>query len=153
MQPMCKAPVDIASPVNYLQIIIPRLLFVGYFSYLTLLLLTPNPFRLVGSSTRFLHFLDLLSPLAHCISFTFLAALAMLAFRPLARWVICLSLMGYAAATELLQMLIPQRTAEWGDFFQDIAGIALGLGVAWVLAVGWKAMRKNKEEICPEIIS
>ena len=67
MQPMCKAPVEIASPVILAQIIILRLLFVGYFAYLTLLLLTPDPFRLVGSSTRFLHFLDLLYPLAHCL--------------------------------------------------------------------------------------
>jgi VanZ family protein len=153
MQPTCKAPADLAPPVNHLQIIFLRLLFVGYFVYLTLLLLTPDPFRLVGSSPRFIHFLDKLYPLAHCISFSVLTVLALLACRPLSRRTVCLSLAGYAMATEMLQMLTPPRTAEWGDWFQDIAGIFLGLGVVWLLAIVWKATRKNKEEACPEIIS
>jgi VanZ family protein len=128
-----------------------RLMFGGYFCYLTLLLLAPNPFPWVSSSPRVVHYLDLIYPIAHCISFTFLTVLALLAFRFLSPYEIGAGLMGYAASTELLQMLIPPRAAEWQDFFQDLGGIAIGFMVAWMLLSGWRWLRNFKEEPCPEI--
>ena len=143
----------IPPPLNRLQMLLLRLLFGGYFAYLTVLLLAPEPYRWVGSSTSILYFLNLLYPFAHSISFAFLTVLALPAFRPLSRPAISVSLSGYAAITELLQKFLPPRTAEWQDWFQDLGGIAVGVLLTWMLATGWKAMRNVKEEACPEIAS
>ncbi|MCC6124897.1 MAG: VanZ family protein [Pirellulales bacterium] len=130
-----------------------RFLFFGYFAYLTLLLLAPNPYRLVGSSAGILVFLSLLYPFAHGISFALLTVFALWAFRALPPVPICGGLSGYAAVTESLQMFIPPRTAEGLDFLQDLAGIAVGMLCSWMLAAGWKMLRKIKAEVCPEMTS
>jgi VanZ family protein len=128
-----------------------RLSFCGYFVYLTLLLLTPDPFRLVASTPGAVHVLQLLNPLAHGLSFAILTALALLAFRPLPQPAICIGLSGYASLTELLQMYIPPRTAEWQDWFQDIGGIALVILVGWLVATLWRALRNAEKNVSPEI--
>jgi hypothetical protein len=128
-----------------------RLLFVGYFVYITLLLLTPNPFQWVGSSQVLLSWLNALYPLAHSICFVVLTVFALLVCQPLHKAAICASLFFYAAATELIQTMIPPRTGEWQDWFQDIAGIIIGFMLFWLWIVGWNALRNNREEKCPEI--
>jgi VanZ family protein len=135
------------------QTLAMRLVFLGYFSYLTLLLLIPNPFPWVSSSPKVIFYLDLIYPIAHCLSFTFLTCLALLAFRSFSAPVIVAGLMAYASATELAQMFAPPRCAEWLDWFQDMLGIALGVLVVWILMSGWRWLRGFGDESCPEIAS
>lgn len=45
-----------------------------------------------------------------------------------------------AAGTELVQGRLPHRTASWGDFGIDLAGIALGLAV-WLVVTRLRQRR------------
>ena len=138
--PSDQAPFEMSALANRFGLALMRFLFAGYFFYLTVLLLSPNPYIWVGSSDAN-SFLARLYPYAHLISFTLLTLFARFGCQPLPRWLICGSLIAYATATELLQRLIPPRTAEWRDWFQDLAGIAVGMAAAWMLARCWKAWR------------
>ncbi len=52
---------------------------------------------------------------------------------PRARWLyLPLLLIAYGGAIELLQLNVPNRSAEWGDLLADSIGVAIGL----VLAAG-----------------
>jgi hypothetical protein len=153
MEPTRKNSPAMPLPINRLQTLMLRLSFGGYFIYLTLLLLTPNPFRLVPPSTGIVHLLYAIYPLAHGISFAFLTLFALLAFRALSLVAIGVGLSGYATVTELLQLFIPPRTAEWQDWFQDIGGITFAFLVIWILAIAWKTLRNVREEVIHEIVS
>jgi VanZ family protein len=139
--------------MNRIQVLLMRLLFGGYFVYLTLLLLTPNPFRLVPSSSRITHLLELISPWAHSISFALLTVFALLAFRAFATSAIVLGLSAYATLTELLQRLIPFRTTEWHDWFQNLGGIVFGILMMWMFTTIWRVLGKAREETSPEVAS
>jgi VanZ family protein len=130
-----------------------RLVFLGYFAYLTLLLLVPNPFPWVSASPKVLFYLDLIYPIAHCLSFAFLTGLALLAFRSVSASLIVSGLMVYASATELAQMFCPPRCAEWLDWFQDILGIALGVLLVWALSSSWRWLRGIGGAAYPETSS
>jgi VanZ family protein len=43
-------------------------------------------------------------------------------------------MLGYGVFLELAQMLVPERSAEVKDLIVDLAGIGIGLGLAWVIA-------------------
>jgi VanZ family protein len=148
--PRFQSPMTTISPGVRWHTLAMWSLFFGYFAYLTLLLLAPNPYRWVGSSPGRSYFLSLLYPFAHGISFALLTVFARLAFRALRRVLICVILSGYAAVTEFLQMFFPPRTAELQDFLQDIAGIAVGILSIWILTVGEKTPRNVPEEACSE---
>jgi VanZ family protein len=153
MENLHPSPPDHPSITRRWGLWVLRIFFVAYFCYLTILLLSPNPYRWVGSSSSFAELLKMLYPIAHIISFSALSALALVAWHPLPRWGICAGLIVYAAATEVLQMLIPPRTAEWQDWFQDLGGIGVGLLLAWMLALGWKVFGPLPAEVAPEIAS
>jgi VanZ family protein len=42
-----------------------------------------------------------------------------------------LGLIAFAASTELMQALIPWRSADWGDLIADAIGVVLGLALAF----------------------
>ena len=102
-----------------------RIAFVAYFVLLTALLLTQDPVLIVGAPPT------VLESVAHLLSFTVLSVLAMAASWARSVWLTGLGLVSYATATELLQGLVSRRTPEWGDWFQDVAGVAIGIGVYW----------------------
>ena len=102
-----------------------RIAFVAYLLFLTALLLTQDPALLVGAPPT------LIESAAHLLSFTVLALLAMAARWARSVWMTGLGLVSYATATELLQGMVSRRTPEWGDWFQDVAGVAIGMGVYW----------------------
>lgn len=108
-----------------------RVVCIGYFVFLTLLLLTQDPLRLIGAGRELPWLLRTMLPLAHAISFLVLAALALIARWPVPRWSIVLALMIYGGMTEIVQGCVPHRTPEWTDWFQDLAGIALGAACCW----------------------
>lgn len=45
----------------------------------------------------------------------------------------------HGLSVEWLQMYVPTRFAEWRDVFNDLAGVAVGLVVAWA----WSIMRRK----------
>lgn len=108
-----------------------RACFIGYLIALTALLLTRDPTRLVGAPPT------PLEAVVHLLSFTLLAFLAMAARWPGAVWGVVLLLAAYAAGTELLQGLVSGRTPEWGDWFQDVVGIAVGVALHRCWTVVW----------------
>ena len=42
-----------------------------------------------------------------------------------------LGLLAFAAATELMQAMLPWRSGDWGDLIADACGVALGLMLAF----------------------
>jgi len=102
-----------------------RTVFAVYLAVLTALLLMRDPVS--SDPTGFLDsLLAVASPVAHLLSFWILATLAFASRPPVRSWVVILSLCMYAAGTELLQGFVSGRTPEWADWFQDLAGVALG---------------------------
>jgi len=73
--------------------------------------------------------------LNHMLAFAGLALCATLGWRT-PRWLrltLLAALLAFGGLIELLQQLVPNRTAEWGDLGADAIGIAIGLLVASVL--------------------
>jgi hypothetical protein len=64
----------------------------------------------------------------HVIAFATLAGWTAQIYRPSATlaWR-GLGLLAFAGSTELMQAMIPWRSADWGDFFADAFGVVLGL--------------------------
>jgi VanZ family protein len=110
-----------------------RLVCIGYFVFLTLLLLTTDPARLVGAQGGLPRILQAMLPLAHAISFLMLAVLALVTRWPVPRWSVVLALAIYGGMTEIIQNWV-HRTPEWIDWCQDLAGIALGTACCWGVA-------------------
>jgi hypothetical protein len=108
---------------------------VGYLIFLTLLLLTSDPSRLIGFRGDLPWVLRSLMPLAHAVSFTTLAILALVTRWPVPRWIIVLTLVVYGGLTEVFQGFVPHRTPDWADWLQDIAGVVAGVGCCWGTAV------------------
>jgi len=104
-----------------------------YLVFLTLLLLTADPARLVGWDSRLL--LQSLQPWAHLLGFLTMAVLALSARWPLPRWGVVLILALYAGMTEIVQGLLPPRVREWQDWLMDLAGIAIGTVLCWTAAL------------------
>jgi VanZ family protein len=111
-----------------------RIVCVGYVVYLTLLLFTADPSRLIGVEEKLPWALQVLLPAAHAISFLVLAVLLLTSRWPVPRWGIVLIMAIYGGMTEILQGFFPPRTPEWMDWFQDLGGIAAGTAICWALA-------------------
>jgi hypothetical protein len=125
-----------------------RVVSVAYLAFLTLLLWTADPSRLIGGEVSWL--LRSLLPVAHLVSFFVLAVLALSARWPAPAWGIVLVLSLYGGMTELVQGFTPHRRPEWGDWFQDVAGIAVGAALCWggaLLAGAWAARRRPAAEL------
>ena len=112
-----------------------RIACVGYVVFLTLLLLTANPARLIGVRGELPWLLQALMPWAHLLSFAVLVVVMLLARWPVPRWSIVLVLAIYGGATEIIQGFVPPRTPEWMDWFQDLSGVAAGAGLCWIVAL------------------
>jgi VanZ family protein len=55
------------------------------------------------------------------------------------RLAVLLALLAFGGAIELLQLLVPQRSAEWADLLADGLGIVVGA----LLALGWLRRRRD----------
>lgn len=107
----------------------------SYLIFLTALLLVADPMWFIGVRGEAPGLLHQLMPAAHLLSFWALATLALVARWPIPRWAVVLLLVLYGAMTEIAQSTLPPRTAERNDWFQDVAGIALGAVLCWIVAV------------------
>ena len=108
-----------------------RVVFFIYLVFLTVLLLVADPMRLAGMRDNSSGLFRMIIPVAHLVSFWGLTVLALIVRWPIPRWSLALFLVLYAGVTEVLQSCLPPRQAEWGDWFQDIGGIALGVAICW----------------------
>jgi VanZ family protein len=112
-----------------------RIVCLAYVVLLSLLLLSPNPARVIGLSGEMPALLRTLMPYAHLLSFSVLAVAMLLAHWPLPRWSIVLLLGIYGGATEIIQGFIPPRTPEWMDWIQDLGGLAVGVAICSLVAL------------------
>ena len=129
-----------------------RVVCIGYFIFLTSLLLTSDPAQLIGIEGEWPWLLRLLDPAAHLISFSVLAVLALMTRWPMPRWSIVLILAIYGGLTEIGQHFTVTRTPRWTDWLQDLIGIGLGTGCCWGVAtlVGkFIAARRNPKPSPP----
>ena len=109
-----------------------RIISIAYFLLLTALLLTRDPFRMMGISPNVRGILGPLQPYAHFLSFLLLTVLALSVRWPLRRWILLLTLVAYAVATECVQWFVAGRCTELRDLVQNILGVAAGVGVYWI---------------------
>jgi VanZ family protein len=122
-----------------MQVLI-RVVSVVYLVFLTLLLLTTDPSQVIGFGRGLPLLLRSLMPVAHLLSFSLLAVLALSACWPVPRWGTVLILSLYGGMTEIVQSFVQPRTPEWADWFQDVAGVAVGATFCWgvgLLAGAW----------------
>lgn len=103
--------------MNMLIKLFSRIIFVLYFMLLSWQLLTPVTIISAGGWDK----------LYHMVSFAILAGLAILAWRNFSTKVIAITLLSYAALTEILQHFIPGRSFSVLDWFADGLGIALAI--------------------------
>lgn len=108
--------------------IISRLLCAGYCVALTVLLVVPNPLRLLG--------IQRLPgpPGGRGVHFVLLSALTLLALA--SRWAIRRGtllglLIAYGILTETLQWFAPPRTVELLDYAENLAGVLTGAAIWW----------------------
>jgi hypothetical protein len=108
-------------------VLITRLICAVYWLSLTTLLLVPDVRLLfggriprVGSGAG-----------AHFAAFALLALFTLAARPPLRHVALAVLLIGYAAATELVQGFFPPRTAELKDLVENLLGLAVGTAVWW----------------------
>ena len=103
-----------------------------YWIFLTVLLLVPNPAALVG-----LREVPIFPWGKFGIHLMFFAVLSFLVHatrwpkRPW--WPLIALLVVYGITTETLQLFVPHRTARVMDAIENILGIALGVGIYWLV--------------------
>ncbi|MGE0610389.1 MAG: VanZ family protein [Pirellulales bacterium] len=103
-----------------------------YWCLLSLGLLTSNPSAAIQRSGFLQQTYHTVQPAVHFLGFMLLTCLVMAGTWSVSRRVLLISIAVYAGLTELLQGLIPSRTPEWADFWQDLAGMAVGLAIWWI---------------------
>jgi len=116
----------------------------AYLFGLTMVLTLDNPWRMARMAGILSPLVDHLAALAHLLGFLVLAFLAFAARWPLPRWAVALVMVFYAAATELVQALLPHRTPELADWLQNLAGIAIGAAICWPGALLWRRLRGDR---------
>ena len=123
-----------------------RLVCLSYLISLTLLLLVADPLRLMGVRGDAPWLVRTLMPVDHLLGFGMLAILALAARWPMPRWAVAVLLVVYAGMTEVAQSLMPPRKAEWVDWLQDLAGIAVGVALCWIVAWAADAMTGSRRK-------
>jgi hypothetical protein len=127
-----------------------RVVCIGYIVFLTLLLLTSEPSRLIGVRGNLPWALQKMMPAAHAISFLVLAVLALTPRWPLPRWSIVLILAAYGGMTEIVQGFVPHRTPDWMDWAQDLGGIAAGVAICWGGATMFRLATQSPQRLTAE---
>jgi VanZ family protein len=108
-------------------VLITRLICAVYWLSLTTLLLVPDVRVLFGGRIPQVG----TSVGVHFAAFALLALFTLASRPPLRHVPLGVLLIGYAAATELLQKLFPPRTTELKDFVENLLGLAVGTAIWW----------------------
>ncbi|MCY2988364.1 MAG: VanZ family protein [Planctomycetota bacterium] len=106
-----------------------RLLFcVAYAVLLTMLLLVPQPAKLLG--LRRIPMLPWGDIGIHFTAFTILTLLVhCLRWPTRVRWPIVAALLAYGLVIESLQVFVPSRSVELLDYLENMLGVAVGTGI------------------------
>jgi VanZ family protein len=121
------------------------LVCLAYWSFLTALLLVPDPAALVGLERVPIFPWGKIG--IHFTAFTILAVLV-----HATRWpkppgrVLTALLVFYGLATESLQALVPPRTCRLMDYVENLAGVAAGSGIYWLVG---RLVRRRRVEPAP----
>ncbi len=107
--------------------------FIGYLSVWTGLLAVKVPLGLFGDESPHSSLPLDPAPVAHLLGFALLSCLALAAQWPISRWSVLGLLVAYAVGTELMQAVLPWRSAELADLLLDVAGILVGGAIYWWL--------------------
>ena len=99
-----------------------RAVCIAYLVFLTLLLLSEDPTRVIGLHGRMPWILQVLMPYAHVLSFAVLAVLALGVRWPVPRWGIVLMMAVYGGLTEILQGFTAHRHPRLADWLQRPGG-------------------------------
>ncbi|MDR0337967.1 MAG: VanZ family protein [Planctomycetaceae bacterium] len=112
-----------------------------YAVFLTLLLWLPNPKELLygWQPSEATHGYE------HLITFMLLGFLVELGRRKRSLLFWSLLLVFYTFFTEIIQDILPIRSFEWIDVFQDLCGIVFGLGLAVFCRFASEKMLKSKK--------
>lgn len=125
-----------------------RVIAIAYLIFITVLLLTADPTRLVGFNGWLLPLLQALMPWAHLLSFLTLSVLVVSTRWPVPRWCVVLLLIVYATTVELAQSLVPKRTMEWNDWLFNMVGIAAAVAFCWTAATLAGAIASRRRRRC-----
>ncbi len=109
-----------------------RLLFcVAYAVLLTMLLLAPQPAKLLG--LRRIPMFPWGDIGIHFTAFTILTLLVHgLRWPTRTRWPIVAALLAYGVVIESLQVFVPSRSVELLDYLENMLGVAVGTGIYWL---------------------
>lgn len=117
-----------------------------YLFFLTLLLVVRNPLDWFGQQVLIQSAFHVVDVIVHFATFLVLAILMLAARWPLKVTVLLGLLAVYAASTELIQGPIPNRSPEWGDFLQDLAGLAIG-ALLWWGFLRWRVRAVDRPKV------
>lgn len=116
--------IPIQTPHHSMRVV--RMACVAYWLLLSVLLLVPDPYALLGidrshglSGDRLVHF----------AFFTTLALLVHVARLPVGRVLLWSTIVVYAVAVELLQSLVPHRVVDVVDLAENLLGLVAGTGI------------------------
>lgn len=73
----------------------------------------------------------------HGIAFTLLALWFAGQYARESYWHLGVGLAAYGMLIEVMQRMVPYRTADWMDFAADLAGVAVGMAIAVAGLGGW----------------
>jgi hypothetical protein len=126
-----------------------RIAATAYWVALTVLLLLPNPWALLG-------FRPSVMPHdgrgVHFVAFTLLGLSVFLAGLPMRGWIVAVLLAAYGVSIELLQLLIPSRIVDAVDLGENLLGLALGAALysagRWAIR-RWRRNRRSRQSIQP----
>ncbi len=121
---------------SYRTSLLGKVVFFGYLSALLGLLLIENPSDLFPGPADWYGRIQPSDSLLHLGSFGLLGALALGPQWLVPRWVVAVALAGFAVGTEWLQGFVPVRVPEMLDCASNLAGLALGAGIAGLIVVG-----------------
>ena len=110
-----------------------KIFSVTYLLALTYLLMVKEPLGFVERHPGLGALSHNLVPVGHFLGFTLLGVLIAAARWPIPRWAVWGLAVTYALGTEVVQAFLPWRTAEAGDFVQNLAGIAVGGTIWWLV--------------------
>ncbi len=118
--------IRVQTPPHSMRVL--RMACAAYWLLLSLLLLLPDPYALLGierfpgpSGGRFVHF----------AFFTMLALLVHASRLPIGRVLLWSTIAAYAVAVELLQWLVPHRVVDVVDLAENLLGLVAGTGIWW----------------------
>lgn len=121
-------------PLRYLQ----RWRVAGFLLLLIVLIATLMPaFWFLDDSREFVTWFMGVDKWLHAFTFLFLAVWFAGQYARSSYWRIAAGLILFGILIEVCQRVVSYRSAEWYDLAADVAGVVVGLTIAWLGVGGW----------------